>query len=155
MVHSFRFTILPGSSFTVHRLLFHLSFTSRSIMTTSTIKSLLTFSAVVVLFTGCGLLSRRVKVGEEFSLKPTEKVVVAGAAMEIKLEGVGHQTFPNPQPQPLRSSYVSLTVTSGGPPRPIQVSDSIDVGDYTITVKSANPFRSDDGPRCSLIVTRR
>lgn len=95
------------------------------------------------------------KVGEEFTLKPKEKVVVAGAGMEIKLEGVGHQTFPNPQPRPLRSSYVTLSVTSGGPPRSIEVSDSIDVGDYTITVKSANPFRSDDGPRCSLLVTRR
>ncbi len=124
-------------------------------MTTSTTKSLLAFCSVIVLFTGCGLLSRRVKVGEEFNLKPKERVVASGAGLEITLEGVGHQTFPNPQPQSLRSSYVELTVTSGGAPRSMQVSDSIDVGDYTITVKSANPFRSDGGPSCVLVVTRR
>lgn len=81
--------------------------------------------------------------------------MVSGAGLEITLDGVGHQTFPNPQPQPLRSSYVKLTITSGGPPRSMEVDDSVDVGDYTITVKSANPFRSDDGPRCTLVVTRR
>ncbi|MGI9066801.1 MAG: hypothetical protein ACR2HX_10405 [Pyrinomonadaceae bacterium] len=93
-------------------------------MTTSTTKSLLAFSSVIVLFTGCGLLSRRVKVGEEFTLKPKEKVVGAGAGMEIKLEGVGHQTFPNPQPRPLRSSYVTLAVTAGGPPRSMRLGTS-------------------------------
>ena len=124
-------------------------------VTTSPIKSLLVVSTVIVLLSSCGLSSRKVNVGEEFTLKPKEKVLVAGAGLEIKLDGVGHQTFPNPQPRPLRSSYVELTVTTGGQPRSITVDDSVDVGDYTINVKSANPFRSDDGPRCTLVVRRR
>lgn len=124
-------------------------------MTTSLIKTFLAVSTGIVLLTSCGLLSRRVKPGEEFTLKPKETVVVSGAGLEIKLESVGHQTFPNPQPQPLRSSYVELIVTTGGPPRSIRVDDSVEVGEYTITVKSANPFRYGDGPRCTLVVTRR
>jgi hypothetical protein len=107
-------------------------------VTISAIKSLLAVSIVILLFTSCGLLSRRVKPGEEFTLKPKETVVVSGTGLEIKLEEVGHQTFPNPQPQPLRSSYVQLIVTTGGPPRSIRVDDSVEVGEYTITVKSAN-----------------
>lgn len=81
--------------------------------------------------------------------------MVSGAGLKIKLEELGHQAFPNPQPQPLRSSYVQLIVTTDGPPRSIRVDDSVEVGEYTITVKSANPFRYDDGPRCTLVVTRR
>lgn len=87
-------------------------------------------------------------------MKPKEKVVVTGAGLEIELEGVGHQTFPNPQPRPLRSSYVTLRVTPG-PPRSIELSDSVNVGEYTITVKSADPFASEGGPRATLMVTRR
>ena len=124
-------------------------------MTTSLIKPFLAISIVILLLTSCGLLSRRVKPGEEFTLKPKETVVVSGAGLEIELEEVGYQTFPNPQPQPLRSSYVQLVVTTGGSPRSIRVDDSVEVGEYTITVKSANPFRYDDGPRCTLVVTRR
>jgi len=124
-------------------------------MTTSLSKSFLVVSTGILLLTSCGLLSRRVKPGEEFTMKPKETVVVSGAGLEIKLAEVGHQTFPNPQPQPLRSSYVQLIVTTGGSPRSIQVDDSVEIGEYTITVKSANPFRYDDGPRCTLVVTRR
>lgn len=124
-------------------------------MTTSLIRSLLAVSIGIILLTSCGFLSRRVKPGEEFTLKPKETVVVSGAGLEIKLEEVGHQTFPNPQPQPLRSSYVQLIVTTGGTPRSIRVDDSVEVGEYIITVKSANPFRYNDGPRCTLVVTRR
>lgn len=118
------------------------------------IKPLFGVSMVVALLTGCGLFSRGVKLGEEFTMKPKEEVVVAGAGLKIRLEGVGHQTFPEPQPRPLRSSYVTLRVTPG-PPRPIEVTDSVDVDDYTITVKAADPFASDGGPRCKLVVTRR
>jgi hypothetical protein len=119
------------------------------------IRSWLAISIVIILLTSCSLLSRRVKVGEGFSLKPKEKVVVAGADLEIKLEGVGHQTSSNAQSQPISSSYVKLTVTAGGKPQTMEVDDNVDIGDYTITVKSANPFRNDDGPRCELVVTRR
>jgi hypothetical protein len=40
------------------------------------IEQLFVASIVVVLFAGCGLLSKRVKLGEEFTMKPKEKVVV-------------------------------------------------------------------------------
>jgi hypothetical protein len=123
-------------------------------LTTSSIRSLLAVLSVVALLTSCGLLSRRVKLGEEFTMKVKEKVVVAGAGLEIRLEGVGHQTFPEPQPRPLRSSYVTIRVTPG-PARSIEVSDRVDVGEYTIAVKSADPFASDGGPQCKLVVTRR
>lgn len=123
-------------------------------MSTSLIKRLLTALAIVGLLTACGLFSRRVKLGEEFTMKPKEKVVVAGAGLEIELDGVGHQTLLNPQLPPFRSSYVTLRVTPG-PPRPMEVTNSVDVGDYTITVESADPFRNDGGPCCKFVVTRR
>ena len=124
-------------------------------VTISALKSFLAVPIVLAVLTSCGLISRRVKPGEEFAMKTKETVVVSGAGLEIKLEEVGHQTFSNPQPQPVRSSYVQLVVTTGGSPRSIRVDDSVEVGEYTITVKSANPFRQDDGPRCTLVVTRR
>jgi hypothetical protein len=117
---------------------------------------LLISSISLLLVTGCGLGSRSVKIGEQFTLRPGERVVVAGTDLEIQVKGVGHQTSPNPQPKGFRGSYVEMTITAGGaPPRAISVDDDVNVGDYTITVKSANPFRSDDGPRCELVVTRR
>lgn len=110
----------------------------------------------IIFFAGCGLWSRRVQVGEQFTLRPGERVVVASADLVIELKGVGHQTSPNPQPRGFRSSYVELTVTAGGAPsRSITVDDKTEVGDYTITVKSANPWLSDGGPRCDLLVTHR
>lgn len=116
----------------------------------------LIFSVFLLLFTGCGLGARRVNIGEQFALRPGERVIVAGTDLIIQLEEVGHQTAPEPQPKNFRSSYVKLTITAGGAqPRAITFDDNINVGDYTITVKSANPFLSDGGPRCELVVTRR
>ena len=88
-------------------------------------------------------------------MKPNDKVIVSGTGLEIKLEAVGHQTSSNAQSRPISSFFVKLTVTSGGTARSMGVEDSADVGDYTITVKSANPFASDAGPKCSLLVARR
>jgi hypothetical protein len=96
-----------------------------------------------------------VKLGEEFVMKPNDKVIVSGTGLEIKLEAVGHQTSANAQSRPISSFFVKLTVTSDGKSRSIEVEDSVDVGDYTIAVKSANPFKNDGGPKCSLLVTRR
>ena len=124
-------------------------------MTTPSIKSLFAVSTVIVLLTSCGLLSKTVKLGEEFVMKPNDKVIVSGTGLEIKLEAVGHQTASNAQSRPVSAFFVKLTVTSDGQTRSMEVEDSVDVGAYTITVKSANPFRSDGGPRCSLLVMRR
>jgi hypothetical protein len=96
-----------------------------------------------------------VKPAEEFVMKPNDKVIVSGTGLEIKLEAVGHQTSSNAQSRPISSFFVKLTVTSDGQSRSMEVEDRVDVGDYTITVKAANPFRSDDGPNCKLLVTRR
>jgi len=128
-------------------------------MKESPFKIWLLIAGLSVLIVGCGsaskTASRSVKLDEQFALRPGEEVVVSGADLTIQLKVVGHQTFPNPQPRPLRSSYVELTATLGNaPPRSITVDDNVKVGDYTITVKSANPFSSDDGPRCELVVTR-
>jgi hypothetical protein len=88
-------------------------------------------------------------------MKPNDTVIVSGTGLEIKLDAVGHQTSSKAQSRPSSSFFVKLTVTSDGQSRSTEVEDSVDVGDYTITVKSANPFRSDGGPNCKLLVTRR
>lgn len=117
---------------------------------------LLISSISLLLVISCGVGSRRVKIGEQFTLRPGEGVVVEGTGLKIQVDGVGHQTAPNPQPKGFRASYVEMTITVGdAPPRAISVDNEVNISDYTITVKSANPFRSDDGPRCELVVTRR
>lgn len=105
---------------------------------------------------GCSLGSRKVKLGEQFTLRPKEKVVVAGTGLTIRLDEVGHQTFSEPQPRPLSSSYVVLTVTAGSVPAKsisISVGESENVGDYTIRLIGANPFHDQGGPDCKLMVT--
>jgi hypothetical protein len=124
-------------------------------MTTSAKKLLLAFATITVFVTGCGLLSRSVKTDEEFVMKPADKVIVSGTGLQIKLEAVGHQTSSNARSQPISAFFVRMTVTSGGQSRSIEVEDSAEVGDYTIKVKSANPFATGGGPNCSLLVTRR
>jgi hypothetical protein len=126
-----------------------------SSMTTSAKKSLLTIATITVFLTGCGLLSRKVKLGEEFVMKPHDKVIVSGTGLEIKVETIGHQTAANAQSQPVSAFFVRMTTTWGGQSRSMEVDDSVDVGDYTIKVKSANPFATGGGPNCSLLVTRR
>jgi hypothetical protein len=126
-----------------------------SYMTTSAKKLLLAFATITVFVTGCGLLSRSVKTDEEFVMKPAEKVIVSGTGLEIKVETIGHQTAANARSQPVSAFFVRMTVTSGGQTQPVEVEDSVEIGDYTIKVKSANPFASGGGPNCSLLVTRR
>lgn len=110
--------------------------------------------AVIVVFANsCGLLSRRVKVGEEFTLRPGEKVVIAGTGLSIQLKGVGHQWYVDRRAE---SPYAELIVTGGGASaRPLTLSESMPVGDYTLKMVAANPFRDNGGPDCKLIVTRR
>lgn len=56
----------------------------------------------LLLAMSCGLGSRRVKIGEQFTLRPSERVVVKGTDLEIQVNMVGHQTSPNPQPKGFR-----------------------------------------------------
>lgn len=117
---------------------------------------LLIYSMCLLHFISCGLSARQVKIGEQFTLKLDEKVTVADTDLVIQLKGVGHQTASNPPPKDFRASYVEITITTGSaPPHTARVDDEIRVGDYTIMVKSANPFRSNDGPSCELMITRR
>jgi hypothetical protein len=148
-VHDLRFTLNRFPYCGVHIQAYNLC------VTTCSIKSLLAVSIVIVLLAGCGLFSRTVKPGEEFVMKPNDKVIVSGTGLEIKVETIGHQTASNAQSQPVSAFFVRMTVASGGQSRSMEVDDSVDVGDYTIKVKSANPFATGGGPNCSLLVTRR
>jgi hypothetical protein len=101
----------------------------------------------------CAVLSRRVKVGEEFILKPGEKVSVRGADLAIRLKAVGHQWYVDRRAD---SPYVELELSDVGAfARNVTLSDSTTIGEYNIKLMAANPFRDNGGPDCKLIVTRR
>ena len=71
----------------------------------------------------------------------------------IKLKGVGHQWYVDRRGE---SPYAELIVTGGGASaRPVNLSESMTIGDYTLKLVAANPFRDNGGPDCKLIVTRR
>lgn len=98
----------------------------------------------LLLLTSCALLSRRVKIGEEFTLRPGEKVVVSGTDLGIQLKSVGHQWYLDRR---VDSPYAELMVTGGGASsRSVTVSQTLAVGDYTIKVIAANPFKDNGGP---------
>jgi len=111
-------------------------------------------ATLAITLIGCSWWSRRVKLGEQFTMRPKDKVVIAGTSLAIRLDGVGHQTFSGPGPSPGAASYVLLLVTEKGSSRSIRLSvgDSTEAGDYLIKVNSAYPFHSQDGPRCELTV---
>jgi len=111
-------------------------------------------SAIGLLFiSSCGLLSRRVNVGEEFTLKPGEKVSVKGADLAIKLKAVGHQWYVDRRSD---SPYVELELSDvGATEQKLTLSDTQAVGNYSIKLVGANPFTNNGGPDCKLIVTRR
>ena len=111
--------------------------------------------ALAVVFISCSWWSRRVKLGEQFTMSPKDTVAVADTGLTIRLDEVGHQTVSGPGPSPSGASYVVLLVTDQNGSRSIRISlgDSTEAGDYLIKVNSAHPFRSDDGPRCELTVT--
>lgn len=114
---------------------------------------LLVPALVILLAKGCGLLSRRVKTGEEFTLRPGEKVVVAGTGLGIELDDVGRQWYADRRGE---AAYATLTITGrGAGPRSLTVGESESVGDYTVTLVGANPFRAEGGPDCTMMVTRR
>ena len=106
-------------------------------------------------FINCGWSSRRVKLGEQFSMRPKEKVSVAGAQLTIRLDEVGHQTFSGPTSG--RAGYVELFVTSRSVSKSIRLSVGAagDIDGYVITVNSALPFSSQGGPSCELMVAKK
>lgn len=110
--------------------------------------------AITLLFmSNCGVLSRRVKVGEEFTLKPGEKVSVRGADLAIRLKAVGHQWYVDRRAD---SPYVELELSNVGAfGQNVTLSDTKTIGEYNIKLMAANPFRDNGGPDCKLIVTRR
>jgi hypothetical protein len=110
-------------------------------------------SAITLLvLSGC-VLSRRVKIGEEFTLKPGEKISVSGADLTIRLKEVGHQWYVDRRAD---SPYVELELSDvGASGHKLTLSDTETVGDYTIKLVAANPFRDNGGPDCKLMVTRR
>jgi hypothetical protein len=106
-------------------------------------------------FINCGWWSRRVKLGEEFTMRPKERVSVAGTQLTIRLDEVGHQTFSGPTSG--RAGYVELFATSRSVSKSIRLSvgDNAEVDGYVITVNSALPFSSQGGPKCELTVTTK
>jgi len=114
----------------------------------------LAVSLIGLLFiSGCGLLSRKVNVGEEFILKPGEKVSVKGADLAIKLKTVGRQWYVDRRAD---SPYVELEWSDvGASGRKLTLSDIQAVGNYNIKLVGANPFTDNGGPDCKLMVTRR
>jgi hypothetical protein len=114
---------------------------------------LVTFLAIS--FINCGWSSHRVKLGEQFTMRPKDKVTVASTLLTIRLDEVGHQTFSGPTSGP--AGYVELFVTSQTVSKSIRLSvgDSADIDGYVITVNSALPFSSQDGPSCELTVSKK
>ena len=109
--------------------------------------------ALALLFLSNCSLSRRVKIGEEFTLKPGEKVSVKGADLTIKLKGVGHQWYVDRRAD---SPYAELTLSDVGAfGHDLTLSDTTSVGEYNIKLVAANPFRDNGGPDCKLVVTHR
>src|SRR5260221_3255400 len=110
-------------------------------------------SAITLLvLSGC-VLSRRVKIGEEVTVKPGEQVSVSGADLTIRLKVVGHQWYVDRRAD---SPYVELELSDvGASGHKLTLTDTETVGDYTIKLVAANPFRDNGGPDCKLMVTRR
>ena len=103
----------------------------------------------------CSWLSRRVKLGEQFTMRPKDKVSVADTQLTIRLDEVGHQTYSGPTSGP--AAYVELFVTSQTVSKSIRASvgDEAEIDGYVIRVNSANPFTSQGGPSCELTVAKR
>lgn len=122
-------------------------------------------AAIILVFvSSCTLLSRRVRVdvsdqpltvklGEEFTLKPGEKVSVTGADLTIKLKAVGHQWYVDRRAD---SPYVELILSDvGASGHNLTLSETETVGKYNIKLVAANPFSNNGGPDCKLVVTLR
>ena len=114
-------------------------------------------SAIAIIAISCSWGHRRVKLGEQFALRPKEEVAVADTGITIRLNEVGHQTFSGPTPAGRAAAYAVFAVSSPNGSRTVRldVGEDEQLGDYLIKLNSANPFNSDNGPRCELTVTKK
>ncbi len=113
--------------------------------------------AIAVIVISCSWAIRRVNLGEKFAMRPKEEVAVADTGITIRLNEVGHQTFSGPTPPRRAAAYVILLVSSPDGSSTIRLDVGADeqVRNYLIKVNSANPFNSNNGPRCELTVTKK
>jgi|ERR1041385_3567636 hypothetical protein len=112
-----------------------------------------TTAALIVIFVAaCGLLMRKVKVGEEFALHSGEKVSVSGADLTIEVKSIGRQWYTDRRAE---SGYVELIIKGRGAsaPRKVGVGETVDERDYLIKVNSINPFGAK--PDCQLVVNQK
>jgi hypothetical protein len=114
-------------------------------------------TAIAIVLISCTWATRRVNVGEKFAIRPKEEVAVVDTGLTIRLNEVGHQTFSGPTPSRRAAAYAVLSVSSANGPRTVtlDVGEDEQLGDYLIKLNSANPFKSNDGPRCELTVTKK
>ena len=107
---------------------------------------------IFVFVTACGFLPRKVKVGEEFTLHPGEKVSVSGADLTIEVKSIGRQWYTDRRAE---SGYVELIIKGRGAsaPRKVGVGETVDERDYVIKINSINPFGQK--PDCTLVVNQK
>ena len=107
---------------------------------------------IIIFVTGCGLLPRRVKVGEEFTLYAGEKISVRGADLTIEVKSIGRQWYVDRRSE---SGYVELIIKGRGAagPRKVGPGETVDEGDYIIKVNSINPFGQP--PDCQIVVNQK
>jgi hypothetical protein len=107
---------------------------------------------LIVVVGACGLLPRKVKVGEEFTLHSGEKVSVSGADLTIEVKSIGRQWYVNRRAE---SGYVELIIKGRGAsgPRKVGLGETVDERDYVIKVNSINPFGAK--PDCALVVNQK
>jgi hypothetical protein len=112
---------------------------------------------IAILLISCSWAERRVNLDEKFAMRPKEEVAVADTGLTIRLNEVGHQTFSGPTPARRAAAYAVLFISTPDESRTIRldVGDDEQVGRYLIKLNSANPFNSDNGPRCELTVTKK
>jgi hypothetical protein len=113
--------------------------------------------AIAIIVISCSWPARRVDVGEKFAMRPKEEVTLADTGITIRLNEVGHQTFSGPTPSRRAAAYAVFAVSTPSGSRTVRldVGEDEQVGDYLIKLNSANPFNSDNGPRCELTVTKK
>jgi hypothetical protein len=115
-------------------------------------KRIVTIALIVVFINACGLLPRKVKVGEEFTLHTGEKVSISGADLTIEVKSIGRQWYVDRRAE---SGYAELMIKGRGAsaPKKVGVGETVDEGDYLIKVISINPFG--EKADCTAIVNRK